>query len=172
MSRSPCPRHPSRSSPLRRRGFAGCFGDHRQWCDGHRQSEVHRQQCGRDHGNDQTQGRFRQSSTALWPGQFVNVRAKLEIEHGRVLIPSRTIQTGPQGKYVWVVNPDSTAVMKKVDVLRNYTPPGKPEEAVISSGTRSRTAGGLGRPITSGAGSSCAASFPGEPELIPALRQA
>jgi multidrug efflux system membrane fusion protein len=70
----------------------------------------------------------------LWPGQFVNVRAKLETEHGRVLIPARTIQTGPQGKYVWVVGADSTAVMKTVEVLRNYTPPGQPEEAVIGSG--------------------------------------
>jgi multidrug efflux system membrane fusion protein len=70
----------------------------------------------------------------LWPGQFVNVRAKLDIERGRIMIPSRTIQTGPQGKYVWVVNPDSTAVMKMVEVLRNYTPPGKAEQAVIGSG--------------------------------------
>jgi multidrug efflux system membrane fusion protein len=77
---------------------------------------------------------FENPQRLLWPGQFVNVRARLETEHGRVLIPSRTVETGPQGKYVWVVNPDSTAVMKTVEVLRNYTPPGKPEEAVIGSG--------------------------------------
>ena len=64
----------------------------------------------------------------------MNVRAKLDTERGRIMIPSRTIQTGPQGKYVWVVNPDSTAVMKTVEVLRNYTPPGKAEQAVIGSG--------------------------------------
>jgi multidrug efflux system membrane fusion protein len=78
---------------------------------------------------------FDNPQRALWPGQFVNVRARLSLEHNRVLIPSRTVQTGPDGKYVWVVNPsDSTAAMRAIQVNRNYTPPGGAEQAVITSG--------------------------------------
>jgi multidrug efflux system membrane fusion protein len=44
------------------------------------------------------------------------------------------VQTGPQGKYVWVVNADKTAVMKPVSVLRLYQPPHEVEQAVIGSG--------------------------------------
>ena len=81
---------------------------------------------------------FDNPQRALWPGQFVNVRARLSLEHDRVLVPSRTIQTGPDGKYVWVVNPsDATAAMRPVQVDRNYTPPGGVEQAVITSGLQS-----------------------------------
>jgi multidrug efflux system membrane fusion protein len=77
---------------------------------------------------------FENSHRNLWPGQFVNVRAQLSVEHGRVLIPSQTVQTGPDGKYVWVLKSDATAVMRPVQVLRNFTPSGHPEQAVIGSG--------------------------------------
>ncbi len=70
----------------------------------------------------------------LWPGQFVNVRAQLSVEHGRVLVPSQTVQTGPEGKYVWIMKPDSTAVMRPVQILRNFTAPGQPEQSVVGSG--------------------------------------
>ena len=77
---------------------------------------------------------FENAHRNLWPGQFVNVRAQLSLEHGRVLIPSQTVQTGPDGKYVWVMKPDQTAAIRPVQVLRNYTPPGRQEQAVIGSG--------------------------------------
>lgn len=70
----------------------------------------------------------------LWPGQFVNVRARLSLEHDRILVPSQTVQTGPNGKYVWLMQPDHTVAMRPVEVLRNYIEPGSPELAVIGSG--------------------------------------
>jgi membrane fusion protein, multidrug efflux system len=80
---------------------------------------------------------FENAQRILWPGQFVNVRARLAIEHNRILAPSRTVQTGPEGRYVWVVNPsDSSVSMRKVQVLRNYTPAGQPEQAVIGQGLK------------------------------------
>jgi membrane fusion protein, multidrug efflux system len=80
---------------------------------------------------------FENSKRNLWPGQFVNVRAQLDVEHGRILIPSQTLQTGPEGKYVWVMNPsDSTVAMRPVTVLRLYQGTG-PEQAVVSDGLRS-----------------------------------
>ncbi len=76
---------------------------------------------------------FQNQNHALWPGQFVNVEARLNLEHGRILVPSSTIENGPQGKYVWVVN-KGTAAMRAVNVLRNYKPAKEVEQAVIGSG--------------------------------------
>jgi multidrug efflux system membrane fusion protein len=83
---------------------------------------------------------FNNQDRKLWPGQFVNVQARLAVEHGRVVVPARTVQSGPQGKYVWVMNSDETVAMRPVEVLRNYTisTPGtqSPDQAVIGSGLK------------------------------------
>ena len=86
-------------------------------------------------GTIKLKAEFQNADHALWPGQFVNVNAQLNVERNRIVIPSRTIQTGPQGKYVWVMNPaDKTVAMRPVQVLRNYHSPKTAEEAVIGSG--------------------------------------
>jgi len=78
---------------------------------------------------------FQNPGHVLWPGEFVNVEARLNLEHDRILVPSSTIENGPQGKYVWVMNKDSqTVAMRPVNVLRNYKPPKENEQAVIGSG--------------------------------------
>jgi multidrug efflux system membrane fusion protein len=80
---------------------------------------------------------FANADRALWPGQFVNVSARLAVERDRILVASRALQTGPNGKYVWVLNAaDSTVSMREVAVLRLFTPPGQPETAVIGSGLK------------------------------------
>jgi multidrug efflux system membrane fusion protein len=80
---------------------------------------------------------FENAQRLLWPGQFVNVRARLSVERNRVMVPSRTVQTGPDGKYVWVISPsDSSVSMRNVQVLRNYTPQGQAEQAVIGGGLK------------------------------------
>ncbi len=86
-------------------------------------------------GTIKLKAEFANGDHALWPGQFVNVQAQLNVERNRVVVPSRTIQTGPQGKYVWVVNVGSdTVAMRPVQVLRNYQPSQSSEQAVIGSG--------------------------------------
>jgi multidrug efflux system membrane fusion protein len=94
-----------------------------------------------DSSVDQTTGTiklkaaFSNTDRRLWPGQFVNVRARLEVEHNRVIIPSRTVETGPQGKYVWVMNPsDHSVSMRPVDVLRLFQRPKQLEQAVVGKG--------------------------------------
>jgi membrane fusion protein, multidrug efflux system len=79
---------------------------------------------------------FDNQARKLWPGQFVNVRARLDVEASRVVVPARTVQSGPQGKYVWVMNSDETVAMRPVQVLRNYTMSGAGEQAVIGNGLR------------------------------------
>jgi membrane fusion protein, multidrug efflux system len=86
-------------------------------------------------GTIKLKAEFPNSERVLWPGQFVNVQARLTLEHNRILVPSRTVQTGPQGKYVWVMNTaDSTVAMRPVQVLRNFQSPHAIEQAVIGSG--------------------------------------
>ncbi len=78
---------------------------------------------------------FDNPERVLWPGQFVNVQARLDVEHNRIVVPSRTVETGPQGKYVWVMNQaNGTVTIRPVQVLRNYQPPKAGEEAVIGNG--------------------------------------
>ncbi|MDQ2842810.1 MAG: efflux RND transporter periplasmic adaptor subunit [Acidobacteriota bacterium] len=78
---------------------------------------------------------FTNQNHALWPGQFVNVEARLNLEHDRILVPSSTVENGPQGKYVWVMSKGTqTVTMRPVNVLRNYKPAQAAEQAVIGSG--------------------------------------
>ena len=79
---------------------------------------------------------FNNQDRKLWPGQFVKVHVRLNVEPGRVVVPARTVQSGPQGKYVWVMNGDQTVAMRPVQVLRNYAGGGSPELAVIGSGLK------------------------------------
>lgn len=80
---------------------------------------------------------FPNSDRVLWPGQFVNINARLSLEHGVVLVSSQAVQTGPRGKYVWILNQaDSTVSIRDVSVLRLYTPAGQAEHAVIGSGLK------------------------------------
>ncbi len=86
-------------------------------------------------GTIKLKAEFPNKEHALWPGQFVNVQAQLSLEHNRIVVPSRTVETGPQGKYVWVMNPaDATVAIRPVQVLRNYTPAKTSEQAVIGQG--------------------------------------
>lgn len=86
-------------------------------------------------GTIKLKAEFANGDHSLWPGQFVNVQARLNVERNRIVVPSRTVQTGPQGKYVWVLNGDgATVAMRPVQVLRNYQPSPSIEEAVIGNG--------------------------------------
>ena len=77
-----------------------------------------------DNAVDQTTGTikvravFDNSDVALWPGQFVTVRVKLYDQENAILIPSRALQTGPSGQFVYVVKPDMTAEVRNVVVAR------------------------------------------------------
>jgi multidrug efflux system membrane fusion protein len=77
-----------------------------------------------DNAVDQTTGTikvravFDNSNAALWPGQFYTVRVKLFDEENAIVVPSRALQTGPSGQFVYVVKPDMTAEVRKVVVAR------------------------------------------------------
>jgi membrane fusion protein, multidrug efflux system len=69
-------------------------------------------------GTIRLKGVFPNQDTALWPGQFVNVSLKLYDQKDALLVPSQAVQTGPKGQYVYVVKPDMTAEVRKVELER------------------------------------------------------
>ena len=77
-----------------------------------------------DNAVDQTTGTikvravFDNVDAALWPGQFYAVRVKLYDQMNATIVPSRALQTGPSGQFVYVVKPDMTAEARKVVVVR------------------------------------------------------
>ena len=77
-------------------------------------------------GTIRLRAQFDNKDTALWPGQFVTVRVRLFEQKDAILIPARSVQTGPEGQYVYVVKADKTAELRKVTVERN-----EGEQAVV-----------------------------------------
>jgi len=77
-----------------------------------------------DNAVDQTTGTikvravFDNSDAALWPGQFYTVRVKLYDQENAIVVPSRALQTGPDGQFVYVVKADMTAEVRKVTAMR------------------------------------------------------
>jgi multidrug efflux system membrane fusion protein len=88
-------------------------------------------------GTIKLKAQFPNTDHKLWPGQFVNVNAQLDVERDRVVVPSRTVETGPQGKFVWLVDSDGNSVtMRPVNVERIFKPADGNEVSVISSGIK------------------------------------
>ena len=50
----------------------------------------------------------------LFPNQFVNARLLVETHHGVTLVPTRSIQRGSLGSFVFVIKPDQTAFAQKI----------------------------------------------------------
>lgn len=52
----------------------------------------------------------------LFPNQFVNARLLIKALHNVVTVPSRAVQHGAPGTYVYVLEPDDTVSVRKVDL--------------------------------------------------------
>jgi multidrug efflux system membrane fusion protein len=85
-------------------------------------------------------GSFPNQDGLLWPGGFVNVRLRLYVETSATVVPAAAVMTGQQGTYVFIVQPDSTASMRKVTVEREagdvavISGDVKPGEQVVTDG--------------------------------------
>ena len=70
-------------------------------------------------GTIQLRGHFANPGGALWPGQYVRVTLVPTTETDAISVPSAAVQTGQQGRYVFVLMPDGTARRRPVQLLRN-----------------------------------------------------
>jgi multidrug efflux system membrane fusion protein len=62
---------------------------------------------------------FANAGGALWPGEFVNVRLRLRVESGKLVVPESAVQEGVDGQYAWRVE-THIATMVPVRVERSY----------------------------------------------------
>jgi multidrug efflux system membrane fusion protein len=78
---------------------------------------------------------FANPSQLLWPGQYVNVRLLVRELENAITVPEAAIQRGPNGLYVYVVNPDSTVASQPVTL--GFVQDGKAViERGVAPGTR------------------------------------
>lgn len=67
---------------------------------------------------------FANKDRKLWPGEFVDVVLNLSTQKNMVVVPTKAIQTGQQGDYLFVVKSDGTAEARPVvtgGVYKNLT---------------------------------------------------
>ena len=78
-----------------------------------------------DNSIDQTTGtiklkaKFANLDNMLWPGQFITVGLQLGTLTNIVAVPSTAVMHGPNGLFVYVVNPDQTVAVRPVEVKQD-----------------------------------------------------
>jgi multidrug efflux system membrane fusion protein len=59
---------------------------------------------------------FDNKDSRLWPNQFVNADLLVETRKNSTVIPTAAVMRGPQGAFVYTVNPDKTVLDKPVTI--------------------------------------------------------
>lgn len=72
---------------------------------------------------------FANEDERLWPGQYVNVVLTLTVQNDSLVIPARAVQTGRDGKFVFVIKQDKTVEQRPVTIDRLVG-----QDAVVQSG--------------------------------------
>ena len=80
-------------------------------------------------GTIELKASFRNDPQVLWPGQFVTLRVEVGISHDAVVAPAAAVQEGQDSSYVFLIEPNNRAEIRKVVVDRTMN-----DEAVIRSG--------------------------------------
>jgi len=102
-----------------------------------------------DNSVDQTTGTikvraiFDNPEAVLWPGQFYTVFVKLFDQENAIVVPSRALQTGPNGQFVYVVKSDMTAEVRRVVVARTEGDSAILAEGAVAAGDKVVVRGAL-----------------------------
>jgi multidrug efflux system membrane fusion protein len=72
---------------------------------------------------------FPNANFQLWPGQFVNVRLKVETLPKAIVVPTSAVQRGPAGTFSYVIGEGDIATAKPIVVIQQNE-----SDAVIASG--------------------------------------
>jgi multidrug efflux system membrane fusion protein len=72
---------------------------------------------------------FPNADRALWPGQYAQVRLRLETLRNATVVPAQAVQTGQDGQFVFVVKTDSTVEQRPVTTGQSAA-----SDAVITKG--------------------------------------
>ena len=63
---------------------------------------------------------FQNKDRRLWPGEFINVVLKISTLDNAITVPTKAVQSGQQGDYVFVVSKDGTATPHQVTTIGTY----------------------------------------------------
>jgi multidrug efflux system membrane fusion protein len=80
-------------------------------------------------GTVKLKAEFPNADLRLWPGQFANVRLKIDTLRQVVVIPTGAVQRGPDGTFVYVIDADNKAAVRKITVHRQ-----EETQTVVASG--------------------------------------
>jgi len=75
-------------------------------------------QVDRASGTILAKAQFPNSDTRLWPGAFTDVTVTLRVDPHAIAVPDVAVQTGQDGRYVFVVGPGNKAEVRPVTVAR------------------------------------------------------
>lgn len=105
---------------------------------------------------------FDNKDSQLWPNQFVNADLLLETRKNSTVVPTASILHGPQGAFVYSVNPDKTVEARNVDIsltqgTTTVIKSGiKPGEVVVTDGQDKLQTGSSIQPRGAAAGNATA----------------
>lgn len=69
------------------------------------------------YGSIRVKAMFPNEEHRLWPGTYANVNATVQVLKGALSVPPQAVVTGPEGRFVYTVQPDSTVARVPVKVL-------------------------------------------------------
>ena len=82
-------------------------------------------------GTINLKGQFANTDSRLWPGEFVNATLVLREHPDAILVPSQAVQTGQQGSFVFVVQPNMKAAIRPIVIGESIG-----NETVVTSGLK------------------------------------
>ncbi len=69
-------------------------------------------------GTIKLKAEFVNADNALWPGQFAQVSMRLYDQADALVVPAKSVQTGPNGQFVFVVKDGSSVEVRPVTITR------------------------------------------------------
>lgn len=98
-------------------------------------------------GTVKIKARFANKASSLWPGQFINVRVYVDTIKDATIVPMAAVQRGPDGAFVYVIDKEAKAQIRKIvtgrqtETIAIVQSGVKPGERVVVTGF-SRLTGG------------------------------
>ncbi len=65
---------------------------------------------------------FANADGALFPNQFVNARLRIDLLAGATVVPTAAVQRGAPGTYVYLLQPDGTVALRRIETTRQKSP--------------------------------------------------
>lgn len=71
-----------------------------------------------DSGTITLKASFANATRSLWPGAYVELVIDAGVSRGAIVLPPQALLEGPQGRFVYVLDPDNKAQVRPVELLR------------------------------------------------------